>query len=119
MLEQVNRNIKYLGAQIAKTAIAEMREVSYKLIEEQTKAKMLAEASPEYAFVTVSQVMLPEEESNLKGALICILGKLLGKKCLNLGAIDGCFWWINGMHTRNLVARETVAHSCSTNTAVF
>ena len=40
MLEQVNRNIKYLGAQIAKTAIAEMREVSYKLIEEQTKAKM-------------------------------------------------------------------------------
>ena len=78
MLEQVNRNIKYLGAQIAKTAIAEMREMFYELIEEQTKAKMLAEASPEYAFVTVSQVMLPEEKSKPKRALICILGTLLG-----------------------------------------
>lgn len=77
-LEQVNRNIEYLGAQIAKTAIAEMREVFYELIEEQTKAKMLAEASPEYAFVTVSQVMLPEEKSKPKRALICILGTLLG-----------------------------------------
>ena len=77
-LEQVNRNIEYLGAQIAKTAIAEMREVFYQLIEEQTKAKMLAEASPEYAFVTVSQVMLPEEKSKPKRALICILGTLLG-----------------------------------------
>ena len=77
-LEQVNRNIEYLSAQIAKTAIAEMREVFYQLIEEQTKAKMLAEASPEYAFVTVSQVMLPEEKSKPKRALICILGTLLG-----------------------------------------
>lgn len=77
-LEQVNRNIEYLGAQIAKTAIAEMREMFYELIEEQTKAKMLAEASPEYAFVTVSQVMLPEEKSKPKRALICILGTLLG-----------------------------------------
>ena len=77
-LEQVNRNIEYLGAQIAKTAIAEMREVFYELIEEQTKAKMLAEASPEYAFVTVSQVMLPEEKSKPKRALTCILWTLLG-----------------------------------------
>ncbi len=57
MLEQVNRNIKYLGAQIAKTAIAEMREVSYKLIEEQTKAKMLAEASQEYTFAGESPIV--------------------------------------------------------------
>ena len=77
-LEQVNRNIEYLAAQIDKTAISEMREVFYQLIEEQTKAKMLAEASPEYAFVTVSQVMLPEEKSKPKRALICILGTLLG-----------------------------------------
>jgi LPS O-antigen subunit length determinant protein (WzzB/FepE family) len=73
-----NRNIEYLAAQIDKTAISEMREVFYQLIEEQTKAKMLAEASPEYAFVTVSQVMLPEEKSKPKRALICILGTLLG-----------------------------------------
>ena len=77
-LEQVNRNIEYLTAQIDKTAIADMREVFYQLVEEQTKSKMLAEASPEYAFVTVSRAMVPEEESQPKRALVCILGTLLG-----------------------------------------
>ena len=77
-LQQVNNNIEYLTAQVDKTAIAEMREVFYQLIEEQTKSKMLAEASPEYAFITVSRAMVPEEKSKPKRALICILGTLLG-----------------------------------------
>ena len=77
-LEQVNRNIEYLTIQIEKTAIADMREVFYQLIEEQTKSKMLAEASPEYAFVTVSRAMVPEQKSKPKRALVCILGTLLG-----------------------------------------
>jgi len=77
-LDQVNRNIEYLTAQIEKTAIADMREVFYQLIEEQIKSKMLAEASPEYAFITVSKAMVPEEKSKPKRALVCILGTLLG-----------------------------------------
>lgn len=77
-LTQVNRNIEYLTAQIDKTAITEMREVFYQLVEEQTKSKMLAEASPEYAFITVSKAMVPEKESKPNRALICILGTLLG-----------------------------------------
>ena len=77
-LAQVNNNIQYLEAQIEKTAIADMREVFYQIIEEQIKNKMLAEASPEYAFTTVSRAMLPEEQSKPKRALICILGTLLG-----------------------------------------
>ena len=77
-LQQVNRNIEYLAAQIEKTAIADMREVFYQIIEEQTKSKMLAEASPEYAFVTVSRAMIPEERSKPKRLLICILGTILG-----------------------------------------
>ena len=77
-LEKVNINIQYLEAQIQKTSIAEMREVFYTIIEEQIKSKMLAEASPEYAFVTVSPAMAPEEKSQPKRALICILGTLLG-----------------------------------------
>ena len=64
-LEQVNRNIEYLAVQIEKTAIADMREVFYQLIEEQTKSKMLAEASPEYAFVTVSKAMVPKRSHSL------------------------------------------------------
>lgn len=77
-LQMVNSNIEYLEAQIVKTPIAEMKEVFYTIIEEQIKGKMLAEASPEYVFVTVSPAMVPEEKSQPKRALICILGVLLG-----------------------------------------
>jgi uncharacterized protein involved in exopolysaccharide biosynthesis len=77
-LEQTNSNIEYLEAQIEKTAIAGMKEVFYQIIEEQIKNKMLAEASPEYAFVTVSHAMVPEEKSTPKRGLICILSVLLG-----------------------------------------
>ena len=77
-LEQTNSNIEYLEAQIEKTAIAGMKEIFYQIIEEQIKNKMLAEASPEYAFVTVSHAMVPEEKSTPKRGLICILAVLLG-----------------------------------------
>ena len=60
---KVTNNINYLQAQIEKTSIAEMREVFYTIIEEQTKNKVVAEASPEYAFVAVSPSMVPEEKS--------------------------------------------------------
>ncbi|MDA8946768.1 Wzz/FepE/Etk N-terminal domain-containing protein [Luminiphilus sp.] len=75
---KVSRNISYLEEQIAKTSIAEMREVFYTIIEEQTKNKMVAEASPDYAFVKVSPSMVPEEKSKPSRALICVLGTLLG-----------------------------------------
>ena len=77
-LQQANSNIEYLEAQIEKTAIAGMKEVFYQVIEEQIKNKMLAEASPEYAFVTVNPAMVPEEKSTPKRALICVLTVLLG-----------------------------------------
>ena len=77
-VDKVTRNIAYLQEQIGKTSIAEMREVFYTIIEEQTKSKMLAEASPDYAFVAVGPSMVPELKSQPKRALICILGTLLG-----------------------------------------
>ena len=75
---KVSRNISYLEAQISKTSISEMREVFFTIIEEQTKNKMVAEASPDYVFVAVSPSMVPEQKSQPKRALICILGTLLG-----------------------------------------
>ena len=77
-VDKVTKNITYLKEQIEKTSIAEMQEVFYTIIEEQTKNKMLAEASPEYVFVAVSPSMVPEQKSQPKRALICILGTLLG-----------------------------------------
>ena len=75
---KVSNNIEYLEAQIEKTSITEMQEVFYTIIEEQIKSQMLTEASPDYAFVAVSPSMVPEEKSQPKRALICILGTLLG-----------------------------------------
>lgn len=77
-IAKVTNNINYLQAQIQKTTIAEMQEVFYTIIEEQIKSKMLAEASPDYAFLAVSPSMVPEQKSQPKRALICILGTLLG-----------------------------------------
>lgn len=75
---KVANNIDYVEAQIEKTSIAEMREVFYTIIEEQTKNMMVAEASPNYAFVTVSPSMVPEIKSKPKRSLIVILGTLFG-----------------------------------------
>ena len=75
---KVSRNISYLEAQISKTSISGMREVFFTIIEEQTKNKMVAEASPDYVFVAVSPSMVPEQKSQPKRALICVLGTLLG-----------------------------------------
>jgi LPS O-antigen subunit length determinant protein (WzzB/FepE family) len=77
-VEKVTNNINYLQAQIEKTSIAEMREVFYTIIEEQTKNKMVAEASPDYAFVAVSPSMVAQKKSQPNRALICIIGTLLG-----------------------------------------
>lgn len=77
-IKKVNNNINYLQEQIESTSIAKMQEVFYTIIEEQTKNKMLAEASPDYAFVAVSASMLPEERSQPNRALICISLTLLG-----------------------------------------
>ena len=77
-MTKVTNNINYLQAQIEKTSIAEMREVFYTIIEEQTKNKMLAEASPDYVFVAVRPSMVPEVKSQPQRALIFILGTLLG-----------------------------------------
>ena len=77
-MEKVTNNINYLQAQIENTSIAEMREVFYTIIAEQTKNKMLSEASPEYAFVAVSPSMVPEVTSQPQRRFIYILGTLLG-----------------------------------------
>ena len=75
---KTTKNIDYLEAQIQKTSIAEMRKVFYSIMEEQTKNKMLAEATPEYAFVVVSPTMIPEEKSQPARASLCILITSLG-----------------------------------------
>lgn len=72
------RNIDYLKQQLDKTSVADMQAVFYKLIEEQTKTLMLAEANPEYVFKTLDPAVVPEEKAKPKRALIVVLGGVLG-----------------------------------------
>lgn len=72
------RNIAYLKTQLAKTSVADMQAVFYKLIEEQTKTLMLAEVNPEYVFKTLDPAVVPEEKAKPKRALMVVLGGILG-----------------------------------------
>ena len=77
-LLQSNLNIEYLEEQIQKTSVAEMREVFFRLIEEQTKLKMLAEANPQFTFTVVSKAMVSEEKTSPPRKLIVIGATVVG-----------------------------------------
>jgi uncharacterized protein involved in exopolysaccharide biosynthesis len=93
-LKRIDKNIGYLDEQIAATSVAEMREIFFTLIQEQVKSKMLVEASPDYAFTAVGEVMLPEEKSQPKRALIVVLGSLLGAM-LSICLVLFRYYWFN------------------------
>ncbi|CAI8162127.1 MAG: Uncharacterised protein [Cellvibrionales bacterium UBA7375] len=93
-LKRIDKNIGYLDEQIATTSVAEMREIFFTLIQEQVKSKMLVEASPDYAFTVVGEVMLPEEKSQPKRALIVVLGGLLGAM-LSICLVFLKYYWFN------------------------
>jgi uncharacterized protein involved in exopolysaccharide biosynthesis len=77
-LNQANKSIIFLEEQIANTPITKMKDIFYQIIAEETKNKMLAEASPEYVFVTVSKAMIPEEKSRPTRSIIVIILTLFG-----------------------------------------
>ena len=76
--EEAKRNISYLTEQLSKTSVADMQKVFYQLIEEQTKALMLAEVNQEYVFKVLDPAVIAEEKIKPKRALIVVLGALLG-----------------------------------------
>jgi uncharacterized protein involved in exopolysaccharide biosynthesis len=93
-LARIDKNIRYLKEQIPTTSVAEMREIFFTLIEEQIKSKMLVEASPEYAFSAVGDVMVPEEKSQPKRVLIVVFGMLLGAM-LSICLVLLRYYWFN------------------------
>ena len=76
--EEANANIEFLRAQIEQTNLSSMQSVFYDLIEEQTKALMLASGTRDYVFREVSAPRIAERKSKPNRALICIMGALFG-----------------------------------------
>jgi uncharacterized protein involved in exopolysaccharide biosynthesis len=75
---EAKRSTEFLQQQLQQTEIADIREVLYKLIEEQTKTIMFAKVRDEYVFKTIDAALVPEEKSKPKRALIVVLGTMLG-----------------------------------------
>jgi len=75
---EAEQAIEYLNKQIASTSLAELQNVFFRLIEEQTKTVMLAKISNEYLLKTLDPAVVPEKKDKPKRALIAVLGTLLG-----------------------------------------
>lgn len=75
---EAEESTAFLTAQLAKTKIADIREVLYKLVEEQAKTIMFANVRDEYVFKTIDPALVPEQKSGPKRAIIFVLGIMLG-----------------------------------------
>jgi uncharacterized protein involved in exopolysaccharide biosynthesis len=75
---QAEQAIDYLNNQIANTSLADLRNVFYRMIEEQTKTVMLAKVSDEYLLMTLDPAVAPERKAKPRRALIVVLGLILG-----------------------------------------
>ncbi|MBL4910786.1 MAG: LPS O-antigen length regulator [Alteromonadaceae bacterium] len=76
--KQAEESIKYLQQQVRLTNIAEMQQIFYTIIAEQTKQVLLTEVSKEYLFKTLTPIVTPEQKSAPSRALITIVGAFLG-----------------------------------------
>ena len=70
--------IDYLNKQVAKTSLADLQNVFFSLIEEQTKTVMLAEVSKEYLLKTLDPAVSPELKHKPRRSLIVILAAMMG-----------------------------------------
>lgn len=77
-VSEANQALDYLNEQIASTSLSGLREVFYRLVEEQTKTIMLANVSPEYLLRTIDPPVVPEEKVRPFRSLIVLLALFLG-----------------------------------------
>ena len=77
-INQSNKNLSYLEAQLDKIKNNNLKQVFYELILKENREKMLAEANPEYMFVVVSRAMVPEVKSKPLRSIIVISISIVG-----------------------------------------
>ncbi|MDA0707407.1 MAG: Wzz/FepE/Etk N-terminal domain-containing protein [Proteobacteria bacterium] len=77
-VREAEQAIEYLNLQIENTSLTELKNVFFRLIEEQTKTVMLAKVSDEYLLKTLDPAIAPELKAKPKRSLIVILATMLG-----------------------------------------
>lgn len=77
-VDEASRNIAYLEKQLAHTSTVEVQQAIYRLIEAQTKKKMLASTRSEYAFTVIDPAVPPGMKYKPNRKAIVSAGLLLG-----------------------------------------
>lgn len=75
-IEEAEKSIEFLKKELDKTAVAEMQNVFYELIEQQTQKVMLANVRDQYVFKIVDPAFVPEEKDKPSRLLILALAIL-------------------------------------------
>jgi len=76
-VDEAEQAIEYLNQQIMVTSLAELQNVFFRLIEEQTKTVMLANISKEYLLKTLDPAVAPEKKAKPMRVLIVLLSAIL------------------------------------------
>ncbi|WP_138380612.1 Wzz/FepE/Etk N-terminal domain-containing protein [Luteithermobacter gelatinilyticus] len=84
-IKEATQSIAYLENQLEKTQVAEIKNIFFKLIENEMRKVLLAETKTEYIFEVIDPAVAPLEKSRPKRVLIVIMGFLLG-------SFLGIFW---------------------------
>lgn len=72
-IEEAQKSIEYLKQQLGQTALSEMQQIFYQLIEKQTQTIMLANARKEYVFKIIDPPIVPEEKISPRRASIVVM----------------------------------------------
>jgi uncharacterized protein involved in exopolysaccharide biosynthesis len=77
-VEEAEKSIAYLEKQLPTTNSVEVQQAIYRLIETQTKKKMIASTREEYAFTTIDPAVTPERKHRPRRTMLVFTGLLLG-----------------------------------------
>ena len=86
-IAEAEQAIEYLNEQIDNTSLAQMQNVFFSLIEEQTKTVMLAKVSNEYLLKTLDPAMVPEKKAKPNRALIVVISTMMGFFLVAIGVL--------------------------------
>jgi uncharacterized protein involved in exopolysaccharide biosynthesis len=91
-MDESERSIAFLNAQIPKTNVVEVQRALYNLVERESKKLMLASTRPEYAFAVVDPAVAPEQRVWPRRSLMILVGGVLGGFLGVLGAFVHNTW---------------------------
>jgi len=77
-VEDAEKSVAYLKRQLDHTSSVEIQQAIYRLIETQTKKKMIANTKEEYAFTIIDPAVRAEKPRSPKKLTMTLVGALLG-----------------------------------------